>query len=448
MKASRRRPRSCWTRERGGRYISPVAGKAQLLEHLYSDYTEPIRDPLWRHIYLSPGLEAITATPAFQKLARIKQLGPTFLVYPGATHTRLAHSLGVFHLARRILTAILLNEAAPEISGEGAKAFLCAALLHDLGHFPFAHSLKELPVEEHERLTAALVLTEPIGSLIKTKLGAPPELVAAIVDRRLDSPTDAVELRLFRNILSGVLDPDKLDYLSRDAYFCGVPYGIQDTDFIIDKIRPDSRNGIAIDEQGISAVENILFSRYLMYRSVYWHRTVRIATAMIKKAVYLSIQEGVLRAEQLYGLDDEEFFSLFDSIAFPPARLVQGVFERRLFKSIAEEPFTESLSSHRALLDLDARRRKEKELAIAIGNAVGTKLSEESIIIDIPEPISFEIDLPVRSGEATRPFLSSESVFDSSVIESFACSLRRLRIVASPEIAGLIPEPGQILTWL
>ncbi len=121
-----------------------------IIQHLDQDYTEPIRDPLWKHIYLSPQMMAVVASEPFQKLYRIKQLGITHLVYPGATHTRFVHSLGVFHLAKRMLRGLLSSEHAPTLSLEGVKAFLCAALLHDIGHFPFTHSLKELPLREHE----------------------------------------------------------------------------------------------------------------------------------------------------------------------------------------------------------------------------------------------------------------------------------------------------------
>ncbi|MFQ3620254.1 MAG: HD domain-containing protein, partial [Spirochaetales bacterium] len=130
--------------------------KESIIHHLDRDYTEPIRDPLWKHIYLSPPLMAIVASSPFQKLYRIKQLGIAHLVYPGATHSRFVHSLGVFHLAKRMIRGIISSEMAPPLTLEGVKAFLAAALLHDIGHFPFTHSLKELPLREHESLTADL----------------------------------------------------------------------------------------------------------------------------------------------------------------------------------------------------------------------------------------------------------------------------------------------------
>jgi HD superfamily phosphohydrolase len=282
--------------------IDPGASMAQILEHLNNDYTEAIRDPLWQNIYLTPGQKELVALPEFQKLAGIKQLGPAYLVYPGATHTRLNHSLGVFHTAKRIIRRIAVDERLPDLSLEGIKAFLAAALLHDLGHFPYTHSFKDLPLVDHEILTGRIILNDGFRRVLKEKVGVEPETVAAIVDESLPV-SDRDEITFFRRILSGVLDPDKLDYLNRDAFFCGVPYGIQDTDFFIDKIVP-TPEALALDEAGMGSVESLLFAKYQMYRSVYWHRTVRIATAMIKKAVLLGLAEGDLDKEKLYGLDD------------------------------------------------------------------------------------------------------------------------------------------------
>jgi HD superfamily phosphohydrolase len=258
-----------------------------IIFHLDRDYRKPVRDPVWSNIYLSEELLKVIDSAPFRQLSRIKQLGPAFLVYPGATHTRLNHSLGVFHLSKRMIRTLLGFPSFGVMTLEGVKSFLCAALLHDLGHFPYTHSFKELPLKDHEVLTAEIVQSEPLASLLQNDVGVDPRRVAAIVDESMEPDGDE-EVVFFRRILSGTLDPDKLDYLNRDAYFCGVPYGLQDIDFILSRLRPSAENGIALEQTGVSAVENLLFSKYLMYRAVYWHRTVRVATAMIKKAVHFS----------------------------------------------------------------------------------------------------------------------------------------------------------------
>ena len=164
-----------------------------------------------------------------------------------------------------------------------------------------------------------------LSAVIRTELGVDPAFVAAIISRGA-SPPGMPDVDFYQRILSGVLDPDKLDYLNRDAYFCGVPYGIQDVDFILEEIFPDKNTGVAISPKGITALEDILFSKYLMYKTVYWHKTVRIATAMIKKAVAMALKDGAITRGDLYGLDDEEFFAAFPlRPAIRPFGLIQRV---------------------------------------------------------------------------------------------------------------------------
>ena len=224
--------------------------RQRISHHLENDYTEPIRDPVWSNIHLSDAFKTIINTPVVQKLNRVKQLGPAYHVYPGATHTRLNHSFGVFFLAKKIIQSFLKFEETAFLTLEGVKAFLAAALLHDLGHFPFAHSLKELPITRHEILTGEIILETELAKLIKDRVKTDSQRIAAIIDENLPISNDG-EIRFYRRILSGVLDPDKLDYLNRDDFFCGVPYGFQDTDFIIDQIIPHKDQGIALKETGL-----------------------------------------------------------------------------------------------------------------------------------------------------------------------------------------------------
>jgi uncharacterized protein len=251
-----------------------INDKQAIKDYLDTSRAKAIRDPLWKHIYFNSDLYELIGSEAFHSLSRIKQLGPAYMVYPGATHTRFSHSLGVYHIASRMLHLLLHEDQAIRISLQGAKAFLCASLLHDLGHFPYAHSLKELPLIEHEILTARMIREAPLRDIIRDRIGTDPEMVASIVSAD-EVALESEEIELFRNILSGVLDPDKLDYLNRDAYYCGVPYGLQDIDYALSRILLYRNSGIAIDQSGITVVENILFSKYLMYKAVYWHRAVR-----------------------------------------------------------------------------------------------------------------------------------------------------------------------------
>ena len=425
----------------------------EILDYLVRDFSEPIKDPVWKNIALSKPLLRLVELPAFQKLNGIKQLGPIYLVYPGATHTRLNHSLGVLHLARRMLQHLLMNGSAdpggdasgmPRITLEGVKAFLCAALLHDLGHYPYAHSLKELEVASHESLTALRIRESDISTLISEGVGTDPALVAAMVDPhvRFDG---SEEVDFFRNLLSGVLDPDKLDYLNRDAYFCGVPHGTQDVDFVFAEIRAHSR-GLAVTEKGLTAVESILFSKYLMYKSVYWHKTVRIATAMIKKAVLLGLREGVLEPEELYWLDDQEFYARTREHRFPPFGLIPRVAERRLYKQIASVPFREGNRFQESLRDLETRLELEARVAEEVSRLTGALVPSHAVIVDIPEPIRFEIDVPVvfQDARRTASYQESGSVFSPQIVRGFAGTLRRIALIADvdPELQEALIRIG------
>ncbi|MDR2768594.1 MAG: HD domain-containing protein [Treponema sp.] len=388
-----------------------------VLEALRKGFTDPVRDPLWGHIYMTPRIADLTASAAFMRLSRIFQLGPAYCVYPGATHTRAGHSIGVYYLARRLLTG-LAEISSAFLTPTGALSFLIAALLHDLGHFPYAHSLKEIALAEHENLSARLIQTEPLRTLIG-KAGGDPALCAAIVDKSL--PAGGGEVRFFRRLLSGVLDPDKLDYLNRDARYCGVPYGAQDVDFILSRLFPHPERGVDIDSKGIPGVEALLFSKYLMYRIVYWHRQVRSATAMVKKALIAALGEKVIAAEDLYGLDDQGLFALMAEKNFEPFALAAAVRDGRLFYEAAAFPY----SGDMGLDSIEERPGREAALAAEL-SAAGEKISGGELIIDVPEPVSFETDLVVRDED--RPFGESSSAFKKNILDGFVASLRIVRV--------------------
>jgi len=393
-------------------------------------FSVAIRDPVWKHIWMTPEFREISLAEPFLRLYRIKQLGPAEYVYPGATHTRAAHSFGVYHLALKVLRVLAGRGADAWITETGCNSFLAAALLHDLGHFPFAHSLKELPLADHESLTAALVRAEPLAGLIRAA-GADPALTAAIVDKKSAAPVSfETETRFFRNLLSGVLDPDKLDYLNRDAYYCGVPYGLQDTDFILSRIQPDMTRGITIDPKAIMSIESILFSKYLMYRSVYWHKQIRIATAMMKKAVYVALEKGMIEPSQLYSRDDTGLYDLIDSLEYPEKELARGIRSRTFYTVIASFRFDPSDARMVALENLTERALAEEALAGYLSHLCGMSVPSEHVLVDIPERISFESDLLV-TGE-NREFSRSSTVFTGGLVSSFTSSLRIVRVAVHP----------------
>lgn len=396
-----------------------------LLLSISHRFDNVIRDPVWGDIHLDDALYSLVQTAPFHLLDGIRQLGPVAFVYPGATHTRKSHSIGVYYLARRLVISLIERGQIPFATTEGLRSFLVAALCHDLGHYPFAHSLKELPLTPHEALAGEMVLQEPLRAAI-LDCGADPEQVAAIIDSDRTSPSDR-ETLLFRRFLSGVLDPDKIDYLTRDAYFCGVPYGIQDADFIMRRLLVDD-DRLAVDERSEMSVEAVLFSKYQMYRSVYWHPAVRSATSMVKKSVLLAMASNAIGPDSLYGLDDHEFRNVFahnDDRAFAPAK---AAFAGRLYMLVAEVPYDASNIVHGDLNDLGKRLEAESALAMA------ANLPETDVVIDIPEPVSFESDFMVRVQQKWEAFSSRSPFFKAGSIEALKSSLRKIRIFARPGV--------------
>lgn len=385
-------------------------------DYLFSSFTQSVRDPLWGDILFTEPLLKITEHPQFQKLGRIKQLGPVSLVYPGAVHTRLSHSLGVYDVSRRLIISLLKKEPAL-FSLEGVCSFLCASLLHDLGHFPFAHSLKDVVKREHETLATDIILSDKKLSSLIADTGADIKFVCSIIDPDTFA-TANTEIVLYQNLLSGTLDPDKLDYLCRDAYFCGVPYGIQDVSWITEHIKIfNNRPALAVSNA--SSVEHLLFSKYLMYKNVYWHEKTRCATAMVKQAVVSALQDNVLKEEELYFLDDDQFIRLCKSKNYKPFELVDNFRIGKLLHTNMSFACPKGFS------------QKDKQIYLneALSKFRG-RCNNYEVILDVPEPITFETKLTLLDNNS-QPinFGDSDGVFSSNnVSNAFTSALRKVRI--------------------
>ncbi|WP_053228154.1 HD domain-containing protein [Spirochaeta cellobiosiphila] len=407
-------------------------------EYFDKDFVVPIRDSLWHHIYLTSEFAELIKTKPFLQLHNIKQLGPTYLVYPGATHTRANHSLGVFHLAKQIIESLIIKPNCPELNIYHVKAFLVAALLHDLGHFPYTHSFKELPLVDHEILTGRIIMNSEIHQLLE-RIKIKPKDVVSIIDHHHPLPADS-DFLLYRNILSGVLDPDKLDYLNRDAFYCGVPYGIQDIDHIFHNLRFHSSNGISLTNKGIMSIENILFSKYQMYKSVYWHPQVRIATALVKKAVYLGLENREINPDNLYYKDDREFHYMTRDLSAPIQTLIQASENPGQYVIHEEMDFDSNNNLHQQLTQLDERHKCEQEIEQSIKDLLGTDVKNQ-IILDIPENINFEVKFPIQTSNSVIPFENSESVFNKQNVHYFTSSLRKIRLLMPLNLSNAIgPE--------
>lgn len=218
----------------------------------------------------------------FQRLRRIKQLGLTEMVYPGALHTRFHHALGAMHLMNTALQT--LKSKNNEISDTEFEASLIAILLHDIGHGPFSHALETAIFKEvhHEHLSLHIMhmLNDEFGGRLSLAI---------------DIFTDKYERRFFHQLVSSQLDVDRLDYLNRDSFYTGVYEGKIGADRII-KMLDVANDKLVVEEKAIYSIENFLVSRRLMYWQVYLHKTVISAENMVLRAVQRArqlLQQGI-----------------------------------------------------------------------------------------------------------------------------------------------------------
>lgn len=359
-----------------------------------------IRDPLWNNIRVEPLALRLIDTPAFQRLRYVRQLGLAFLVYPGASHSRFEHALGAYHLARRALD--LLGERS-DLKALGDTACIdvrIAALLHDIGHYPFSHALEEIGALHHERVAQPLICDGDIGAILRETLGADaPARIVALIRGQSASP--------LQGLISGSLDLDKIEYLRRDALMCGVPYGEIDADRLLNSLvildargselrAPGSQRTIAsrltigIHEKGLSALESLLFAKYQMYRNVYWHHAVRSATAMYKRLVSDALDAGSLTADQLAGFTDEGLLLGLEARGANP--LLRALRERRLHKRAVELPAADLPPDVGEWISDDWRRTTavETELARKLGLMPG------ELLLDYPAKTEMlGLNLPV-----------------------------------------------------
>jgi len=221
------------------------------------------KDPIHGYIRVRDELIwALIQTPEFQRLRRIKQLGGTQVVYPTAEHSRFSHSLGVYEITRRIIGT--LDPRAEMMSVDTRILLLAAALLHDLGHGPFSHSFESVLDVNHEDFTVRIILEDTeINRLLETYQAGLAKEVADVILKRHEN-------LMVINLISSQLDADRLDYLLRDAYFTGTPYGEIDLDRILRTIRVHDKL-IVYKESGMHVIEDYLLSRYQMFWQVYAH---------------------------------------------------------------------------------------------------------------------------------------------------------------------------------
>jgi HD superfamily phosphohydrolase len=399
-----------------------------------------IRDPLWNNVRVDALAMRLIDTPAFQRLRYVRQLGWVYLAYPGATHSRFEHAVGAYHLTRRALSLLEERDGglAPMPADE-CQLVRVAALLHDIGHYPYSHALEEIGALHHEEVARPLVTEGEVAEILSAQFGdGAPERVIQLIRGDSQSP--------LQGLISGSFDLDKLDYLRRDAFMCGVSYGEIDVDRLLQSLvlLPEPATGrtvVGLSEKGLSALESLLFAKYQMYRNVYWHHAVRGATAMYKRLVADAINAGSLDARDLAGFTDE---GLLHRVAeHAPAPLLDALRGRRLYKRGFECPAAD--------LPPDGGEwiADDRTLAVAVEDALAREvgLAPGELLVDYPAKTQMlGLDIPVlrRTGDVRQltaagwegavnlPKLSEEFYRSARWLRVFTCrriTLDRTRVI-------------------
>nr|WP_319374834.1 HD domain-containing protein [uncultured Methanobacterium sp.] len=330
-----------------------------------------IRDSVHGDLHLEEFEVRLTDTPEIQRLRRIKQLGFTYLVYPGANHSRFEHSIGTMYLASRLARNLQLDEDTHTLVRS-------CALLHDAGHGPFSHVSERVLDSSHEELTSKLIKESQLGDILSEKFSVKEVLKVISGEGPLGQ------------MISGELDVDRMDYLLRDSHYTGVAYGVIDVERLIYNMKLD--DGILLlQSKGVQAAESMLLARYFMYPSVYQHHTTRIVNSMFRRCLGKLLEMKVINEHEIYRYDDTDIISL--------ARLEEGYIQdimgrldtRQLYKRVYSLKFDDISHPKRIFQMSDSTIQKvEEEIADDLG------VDKDFILVDVPEyPIFHEMSTPV-----------------------------------------------------
>lgn len=272
-----------------------------------------ISDPIHGSIGLSPLESKIINTKVFQRLRNIKQLGLAHYVFPGADYSRFAHSIGVCHVTGRILSALIQNGA--DISDPDCQRYRLAALLHDIGHYPFSHTMEE-PIKDfygssllktssqstkddgqikffmHERVGKEILLNDSeLNSLLENASFAPGD-ISSIINR--EKPPK------FANLISSDLDADRIDYIMRTAHHSGLPYGSIDLEYLLSQMNLDSNGRICLTKKAIRTADHFLLSRYFDYKQVTFHKTIAGLEMILKDVLEVLFEKRKIDCSSRY----------------------------------------------------------------------------------------------------------------------------------------------------
>ncbi|MFW6168933.1 MAG: HD domain-containing protein [Planctomycetota bacterium] len=405
-----------------------------------------VRIPRECDVPLTPRVQQIIDTAEFRRLARISQLGLVSLVYPAAHHTRFEHSLGVYRLALLYLKQLAHDERFTAlITQKDAERFIAAALLHDLGHWPFCHPIEDMNlsgVPDHELFGNSFLLESEIADTLRSDWDLAPRNIVSLLSEK---PRDE-KSRFLSSMLSGPVDVDKMDYLPRDSLHAGVPYGRNfDQQRLIGSLCVNEQgNGLAISDKGRTAAEMMVFARYVMFSEVYWHHAVRCATAMLQRAFFLLRDE--LELDVLFRLDEREMIGRLMSVSEtqPAAHLLTGLFgpTRQLYKRWAQFSAFQNPQQYQRL----ARQPYAwlvtcaRNLAHVLSTRAATPVAPHEVLIDAPpikREVQFNVQIYFPKESRYRSFGDISPVVQTLALQQFDDYVKRVRIFIHPR---LVPD--------
>ncbi len=452
-------------------FTPPTQSAAASLPEFGAGYERvgTVRVPELRNVPVTARVQEVIDHPAFQRLRRVRQLGPTHLVYPGAVHTRFEHSLGVYSCVRMYVAALLQNEHfAQSATEEDLLAVLAAGLLHDVGHYPFAHSLEALHLKgrdtpRHEDVGGRIIRGEvealrgerPIGEILRTQWGVDPERVIRLCTGKLGDEPPVID-RILRSVISGSIDADKMDYLERDSHHMGVPYGRNyDRGRLLASLTLNhDDNGVAIVSKGKVPAEMFIFGRYTMFSEAYWHHTVRAASAMVESALAAFHSRGIYEPDDFLNVllryDDDRLLEwLGDQTPEGSATryLTAGMTgnRRRLYKRVAT--FSRVYSEERKQkayeriynMDAPALYSLIDRLRARLSSLVERSLHPADIIIDTPprdkdKLETIEVVYPGASGQQYYQLHELSRVV-AGIQDDFIMVVKKIRVFVEPQLA-------------
>lgn len=402
-----------------------------------------IHDTVHGSITLDACAGKLLNTPEVQRLAGIKQLGLSFSVFPGANHTRLEHSVGTYHIARKLCAAL-------DMKKEEADLVSYAALLHDTGHGPYSHTLEGVLHDslgiDHMELTKDVIngharMISSDSDALENNPAVPEILEQNSMDKKAigDLVCGSVSLpeeqsvlthngqqffnekKYLAHLIHGSIDCDQIDYLLRDSHYTGVAHGSIDVARLLQTLTIHN-NDLAVEEKGLSAVEGMLVARSLMYSSVYFHKTVRIAELMLSKAVEMALGEE--KSLEVQKMNDAELTNWLYGRGGFQREIVQRLKFRMLYKvAFGKRVGDLSEEEQKRLLEI-TENNSWPEIERGVVQRLG--LSEGDVMVDVPEP-DLLLSEP-RINKADINVLSDGKIKNLSKITPFSKAIQQKKI--------------------